>query len=101
MRVVKNGALSNKWINSCLFQAGISELDWFRLAQDGALWRKKILQAFPAETIDSHKEREFNAWKVGDPIPAWARPTAMEHEERVYEHSEDEMGQHGHGPLDL
>eukprot|EP00438_Fugacium_kawagutii_P009511 Skav209387 [mRNA] locus=scaffold3334:137441:141157:+ [translate_table: standard] len=87
-----------QWINSCLYQAGISEIDWFRVAQNRSEWRHRILTAFPPEVVDPLREREFNGWKVGDPIPQWARPTAQESREREYEHSEDELGAHRHGP---
>ena len=89
-----------QWINSCLRHADIPEIDWFRLAQDRNAWTAKIMAAFPPERVEVQKEREFNRWKVGAPIPVWARPTELENMERQYDHSEDEMGQHRHGNLD-
>ena len=85
-----------QWLNACLHHAGISEVDWFRLAQDRSQWRKLVLAAYPTETVQPHRERELDAWKLGDPIPAWAQAPPQE-QEREYANSDDELGERRRG----
>ena len=87
-----------QWINSCLRQAGIPELEWFRLAQDRELWRKTVLTAFPlSQLIPTRKGSSTQAWQVGDPLPHWARPALNAPPEREYAHSEEELGDQTRG----
>ena len=34
---------------------------------------KLVHKAFPVETVLRERERELDQWRLGDPIPAWAR----------------------------
>ena len=39
-----------QWLNACIRDANISEIDWYRLAQNKAQWTKLVLHAYPTET---------------------------------------------------
>ena len=63
-----------QWINSCLRAANLSEMDWFRPAQERSEWKKRVYSAFPVEAVLRERERELDQWRLGDPIPVWAQP---------------------------
>ena len=69
----------------------------FSFCRDRDIWKKTVLTAFPPESVDPHKERDFNAWQVGDPLPHWARPALNDPPEREYAHSEEELGDQTRG----
>lgn len=51
----------------------ISEIDWFRLAQNKSQWRTLVLTAFPVEQVAPSREQELDAWKLRDPLPEWGK----------------------------
>ena len=51
-----------QWLNACIRDANISEIDWYRLAQNKAQWTKLILHAHPKETVLLEREREMDSW---------------------------------------
>ncbi|CAJ1396225.1 unnamed protein product [Effrenium voratum] len=63
-----------QWVNSCLKAAKISEMDWFRLAQDRSTWRKIVTTAFPVEKVNPEREGQLDSWRPGRPVPPFALP---------------------------
>ena len=63
-----------QWVNSCLKAAKISEMDWFRLAQDRSTWRKIVTKAFPVEKVNPEREGQLDSWRPGRPVPPFALP---------------------------
>ena len=61
-------------MNSCLKAAKISEMDWFRLAQDRSTWRKIVTTAFPVEKVNPEREGQLDSWRPGRPVPPFALP---------------------------
>ena len=61
------------WATKVMRRAGISELDWFRLAQEkgpNGLWQKLIDRTFPQPKTTKQHDAALNAWQLGEPIPA-------------------------------
>ena len=85
-----------QWLNACLRDANISEIDWYRLAQNRARWQKVVHEAYPKEVVLLDRERELDAWRVGQPIPRWARNNQPQGE-RNYEDSDNELGERRRG----
>ena len=55
---------------SKVLRAGeISEMDWFRLAQDRKGWRRMITRKWPNKKIDAVRERQLNEWRPGETLP--------------------------------
>ena len=72
-------------------------MDWFRLAQDRSEWKKLVHKAFPVETVLRERERELDQWRLGDPIPAWARQREDDPVDQEFSNSEDELGERRRG----
>ena len=89
-----------QWLNSCLRDAGISEIDWFRLAQNRNQWKSLVLKAYPHEEVLASRERELDNWRIGQPIPQWARVDPDLAQERQYDDSDNEIGDRRRGADD-
>ena len=86
-----------QWVNSCLRQAGIAEIDWLRLSQDRTGWKRLVYTAFPPEKVLPERERELDAWRVGDPIPEWAMGEQADPQVQEFSDSEAELGEQRRG----
>ena len=54
-----------QWLQYLLAQTQVTELDWFRVAQDREEWKRVVLATFPITKIDKRKEALLNAWEPG------------------------------------
>ena len=54
-----------QWLQYLLAQIQVTELDWFRVAQDREEWKRVVLATFPITKIDKRQEALLNAWEPG------------------------------------
>ena len=64
-----------KYLDKVIAKAGISEADWFRLAQDRRAWKSAVHKAWPKRGMDKARMQQINAWRPGQPLPARSEPT--------------------------
>ena len=58
------------WLRDALRRAEMSQIDWFRKAQDRRGWRTAVAKAFPKQTTEKKWEEKINAWRPGGTLPA-------------------------------
>ena len=58
-----------KYFSNCLGQAGIPELDWFRIAQHRKDWRGLVQKAYPKIKLSKKHLMDVNKWRPGQDLP--------------------------------
>lgn len=53
-----------QWIKHLLTQIQVSEMSWFRLAQDRDAWNQAIQQTYPTLVPDTHRTIALNRWTL-------------------------------------
>lgn len=53
-----------QWLNACLHDARIPEIDWFRLAQDKVAWQNLIFQAYPTKQVLLEKRKRSERMEI-------------------------------------
>jgi hypothetical protein len=64
------GMLQPRWMSDILERVGISDMDWFRLAQNRRAWKRRVNSLFERAPAEAEDIRKLNAWCPGDPLPA-------------------------------
>ena len=77
------------WFKTVLQKAQISEVDWFRVAQDRRLWRKITYGAFPNYKLSKGRQRALDDWKMGEPLPIYVPPEPVEPHHKPYINADD------------
>ena len=71
--------LQATWVRQAVRDAGLTAIDWFRVAQDRKAWRKTVHNAFPVRQPTKEREEELDRWTLGNALPGMeARPVTVE-----------------------
>ena len=58
-----------QWFEFLLAQIQVSQLDWFRLAQDREAWRDAVHAEFPPREFNRDRAAYANRWQLGNGAP--------------------------------
>ena len=64
------------WLSKVLRDAGVPEMDWFRLAQaegKSGRWQQLIDRVYPRAKVSAEHKRKLNLWRLGEPLPEMPR----------------------------
>ena len=65
------------WLERSLREAGVPVGDWYRMAQDRGLWRRRLSEAFPQRELTQRDKQVLDRWRLGmtlsnnEPRAAW------------------------------
>ena len=88
------------WLRHLLAQIQLSELDWYRVAQDRQAWQNAVLNVFPTYTMERNRDIILNRWKLADGKPALP-PARFVHSRRAKTrgHKKDPVAGNFHCPV--